>query len=331
MLIENKTKEDNIMRRIKIGCYFGLFTGTRGVPSAWRLIYVVVFFMAAITAGPFTAYGTNMLEVTDANSNTQFLVTDTGLVGIGTASPLYQLHVSSNGTPPTRGIVSSYHCDSVQAAAFQLQKSRGSETAPLTVQNGDFLGAIHADVYDGTTYLTTASIMFNSNGTVAVGSVPTDIVFMTGSSNSSRLEKMRLTSAGNLGIGTPTPTNPIQLASGAYVTTGGTWTNASSREYKENIAELSATAANKTLKGLNPVLYNYKVDKEERHVGFIAEDVPDLVATKDRKGLSSMDIVAVLTKVAQEQQQAIETLEAIVANLAAEINSLKSKDFTAQR
>ena len=37
-------------------------------------------------------------------------------------------------------------------------------------------------------------------------------------------------------------------------------------------------------------------------MGFIAEDVPDLVATKDRKGLSPMDIVAVLTKVLQEQQ-----------------------------
>jgi hypothetical protein len=35
-------------------------------------------------------------------------------------------------------------------------------------------------------------------------------------------------------------------------------------------------------------------------VGFIAEDVPDLVSTKDRKGLSPMDIVAVLTKVVQE-------------------------------
>ena len=38
----------------------------------------------------------------------------------------------------------------------------------------------------------------------------------------------------------------------------------------------------------------------EKRVGFIAEEVPDLVATKDRKGLSPMDIVAVLTKVVQE-------------------------------
>jgi hypothetical protein len=44
-------------------------------------------------------------------------------------------------------------------------------------------------------------------------------------------------------------------------------------------------------------------------LGFIAEDVPDLVATADRKGLSSMDIVAVLTKVVQEQQRTIEQMQ----------------------
>ena len=50
-------------------------------------------------------------------------------------------------------------------------------------------------------------------------------------------------------------------------------------------------------------------DAVESHIGFIAEDVPDLVATSDRQGLSSMDIVAVLTRVIQAQQQHIEALE----------------------
>ena len=58
------------------------------------------------------------------------------------------------------------------------------------------------------------------------------------------------------------------------------------------------------MKSLNPVKFNYEVDSEERHLGFVAEDVPDLVATNDRKGMSPMDVVAVLTKVVQEQQRA---------------------------
>jgi hypothetical protein len=60
------------------------------------------------------------------------------------------------------------------------------------------------------------------------------------------------------------------------------------------------------------------VDKDDRHVGFIAEDVPDLVASKDRKGLSSMDIVALLTKVVQEQQKAIKALSEKLAELQKE-------------
>ncbi|MBF0137802.1 MAG: hypothetical protein H7833_19635 [Magnetococcus sp. DMHC-1] len=54
---------------------------------------------------------------------------------------------------------------------------------------------------------------------------------------------------------------------------------------------------------LNPATFAYKRDPAEKHVGFVAEDVPDLLATQDRKGLSAMDVVAVVTKVVQKQQK----------------------------
>ncbi len=66
---------------------------------------------------------------------------------------------------------------------------------------------------------------------------------------------------------------------------------------------------------MEPVQYNYKNDSQETYVGFIAEDVPGLVSTSDRKGLSAMDIVAVLTKVMQAQQKQIEELEAQLETL----------------
>jgi cell division protein FtsB len=49
--------------------------------------------------------------------------------------------------------------------------------------------------------------------------------------------------------------------------------------------------------------------------------VPDLVATKDRKGLSSMDIVAVLAKVVQQQQ-------AQLADQRKELDALKAQVAT---
>jgi hypothetical protein len=88
---------------------------------------------------------------------------------------------------------------------------------------------------------------------------------------------------------------------------------------KENITELSSKEALETLANLSPVKFKYKADTEEvHHIGFIAEDVPELVATPDRKGLSSMDIVGVLTKAVQEQQKTI-------LALAEKVKSLENK------
>jgi len=114
------------------------------------------------------------------------------------------------------------------------------------------------------------------------------------------------------------------MVSGAHVTAGGVWTDVSSRELKENIEPLSLESAQQALVALNPVTFNYKVDKEEQYVGFIAEDVPDLMATKDRKGLAPMDIVAVLTKVVQDQKAIIAQQQKAISQIVA---TLKKHDI----
>jgi hypothetical protein len=120
---------------------------------------------------------------------------------------------------------------------------------------------------------------------------------------------------GHVGIGNANPTNLLDVGtSGAYCD-GGAWVNGSSRSFKENITELSTETAMETLENLQPTSFNYKTDPEELYLGFIAEDVPDLVATKDRKGLVAMDIVAVLTKGVQEQQEQIRALQQSIAAL----------------
>ena len=99
-------------------------------------------------------------------------------------------------------------------------------------------------------------------------------------------------------------TGTISSGGGAY-TSGGAWIEASSRDYKENIIELDQSESIQALTSLDPVRYNYKNNREEEFLGFIAEDVPDLVAMNGRKGMRAMDIVAVLTKVVQNQQRII--------------------------
>ena len=127
------------------------------------------------------------------------------------------------------------------------------------------------------------------------------------------VDRITIDRNGNVGLAVSRPTHPIEMASGAHVTAGGVWTNSSSRERKENIAELSVEEALQALADLQPVQFRYKNDAAETYVGFIAEDVPELVAMENRQSLSAMDIVAVLTKVVQDQQQRIAELESRLA------------------
>ena len=75
---------------------------------------------------------------------------------------------------------------------------------------------------------------------------------------------------------------------------------------KENIVQLSLDEAIETLKELNPVKFNYRDDNNKiLKAGFIAEEIPDLLASTDRASLNPLEIISVLTKVMQEQQKAI--------------------------
>jgi hypothetical protein len=99
----------------------------------------------------------------------------------------------------------------------------------------------------------------------------------------------------------------IVMGNGARLSDSGQWLNASSRAYKESISDLSAEEALSAFAGLRPVTYEFKGDKGgTREVGFIAEDVPDLVATAERDALNPLELVALLTKVVQHQQNTLE-------------------------
>ena len=160
----------------------------------------------------------------------------------------------------------------------------------------------------------------------AVAATQIDLFTAPTPTTQSGTPRITIKNNGYVGIGTQIPSYPLEMAGGAY-SNGASWIDGSSRGYKEEIEALTIQEALEAIKDLNPVKYAYKSNRTEKRVGFIAEDVPELVATKDRKGLSSMDIVAVLTKVVQEQQSAMREQQKIVQELKAENEGLK-KDIS---
>ncbi|HKR64408.1 MAG TPA: tail fiber domain-containing protein [Thermoanaerobaculia bacterium] len=121
-------------------------------------------------------------------------------------------------------------------------------------------------------------------------------------------------STGRIGLGVATPSYQIHHSSGARLD-AGVWVDASSRKVKQDIHELERDAAFDALHALQPVTFAYKSNPTDTHVGFIAEDVPELVATPDRTGLAPMDVVAVLTKIVQEQQKTIDEMRVRLEHL----------------
>jgi hypothetical protein len=90
---------------------------------------------------------------------------------------------------------------------------------------------------------------------------------------------------------------------------GGSLRQWSTRELKQNIVTLDGTRATGLLDGLEPVGYRLIVDEEQREqLGFIAEDVPDVIAGPDHRSITPMHIVAVLTRVVKEQQRRLDDL-----------------------
>ena len=67
---------------------------------------------------------------------------------------------------------------------------------------------------------------------------------------------------------------------------GREWRNASSISCKRDVESLSLDDALAALRDLRPVTFKY-IDDDEVRAGFIAEEVPDLVATSDRTSLSA--------------------------------------------
>jgi hypothetical protein len=275
-----------------------------------RIVIVITIVLMLI---PLSAYGADKLTVKNG-ANTVFVVTDDPKVGIGTATPTRPLTITDNTTGPA-----------IQISASNAN-SGGRANLNVVNDQGYYMGVqmsgsayVTPSLYNTAWFMTQGSITaFNisTNDELPSGGT-TPINFMAGGYGVT--PQVTIKPNGKVGIANTNPGHVLTVGSSGAYTDGGAWVDGSSREYKENIKDLTTQEAMNTLTGLNPVEYYYKTDKEELHVGFIAEDVPDLVATKDRKGLSPMDIVAVLTKVVQEQQKTITALNAKVEQLNREV------------
>lgn len=107
---------------------------------------------------------------------------DGGRIGINANDPEVDVEVV-NSVANERGIMSSSHANSPGRSGFvTMRRSRNTRDSPGTVQDGDRLGSLASEGYDGNSYQRGARIDFIVNGSVSDGTVPTDVIFQSGGS-----------------------------------------------------------------------------------------------------------------------------------------------------
>jgi hypothetical protein len=160
-----------------------------------------------------TAAGAGLLQVRDQSGNPFMTINSAGNVGIGTTNP---------GSYDTAIIGSGHKFLNVQASStnYAVQTLAGNSGT-----DGNRLGYLtFVNDNNNATYKYSAWIGSEIEGTTA-NKQGGRLIFSTTSDNSAAgpIERMRITSAGNVGIGTTSPSSILQLGAGSYTATNSSY------------------------------------------------------------------------------------------------------------
>jgi len=174
---------------------------------------------SAFTMGVDDSDGDKFKIGTTAIETNTILTIDGSAVGIGTTSPSKLLHIygTETNTTPFTNTIAGIKVQNVYGGAF----GSGADVVFGGPSNSNIAGIMGLYTVYSTSY----------GGDLLLGTNPgTGIV-----------ERMRITSAGKVGLGVTAPTYFLEVGTtssngnGAYVTNGGVWTDISDRTKKEPI------------------------------------------------------------------------------------------------
>jgi hypothetical protein len=103
--------------------------------------------------------------------------------------------VAANAAAQLDAVWTQYTADA-NGLTLRLRKARGTNSSPSIVANGDVLGTLMFSGYGASSFRNPAQIQALVSGAPSGTSVPTDLVFATGTTSTT--ERWRITSAGHL-------------------------------------------------------------------------------------------------------------------------------------
>jgi len=144
-----------------------------------------------------------------------------GNVGIGTSSPtsLLNLYSATVASLITQGdsatsINAQRNSTDASGANINIRKARGTTASPTAVASGDTLGGILFQGYGGTNTRNLGAVQAFVDTYTSDTNISSYLTFSNSSSGSaSNTERMRITAAGNVGIGTSSPNYNLHINS----------------------------------------------------------------------------------------------------------------------
>ncbi|HWQ90679.1 MAG TPA: tail fiber domain-containing protein, partial [Clostridia bacterium] len=233
----------------------------------------------------------------NSSGEDQFLIRATGGVGINATNPLVDLDVrgrSSVGSAFDPSTNTAGNVLNLQVGANSNGSANGISFYEDATGTGMKLG------YDG-------SLMDDNNKLVMYG---------TGSE-----PRFVFENGGNLGLGVVNPSAPIQHASGASLSAGGVWQNASDVHRKTDFRPVNAAAVLDQLLALPLSSWRYKTEPAGvRHLGPTAQDFKEIfglgeddrsIGTVDIDGVALAAIQGMAEKLKQRDQEILELKQAV--------------------
>jgi trimeric autotransporter adhesin len=197
-----------------------------GVPSADSLNFTELADALVLDASTDIAVGVNLLTVTNDGSGLSFRVNDNGTgdttpfvvasggeVGIGTSSPGENLDITEDGG--NAGLSMSTYASSTAASYIMGRKARGSMASPTAALLDDPIMTITGRGYGTTSFPSSSTGRFGifAAENYTDSAQGTYIAFETTPTGSTtRSERLRITSSGNIGIGTTAPNRALQIS-----------------------------------------------------------------------------------------------------------------------
>ena len=196
---------------------FLLFTLAEESKAQWNL------------TGNSNATSTSIFGTTNAiplnlytNNINRMTITSAGRIGVGLTTPANIFSIKGSGSIPAASWINSGaplvtgfgeqtvgNSDYILSMAstffnarpvFIGRRGRGTLAAPAAVNNNDYLMSFMTSGYDGSDFQNPAGIDFYVDSTPTAGNVPARISFVTGSNSTTRAERLKILSGGDVSV-----------------------------------------------------------------------------------------------------------------------------------